>query len=149
MIHSARKYALNASLIVTALFTNSCQKEKDDQAPVILSVTTGEMQHGVALHALANNINRFEIRAIDNAQLKSVRCRLFATDAFHTHTMEEGATNNAFRAPNVGFWQPEKSIDVEGNELNEIMKFNAPADASGQWEIEIAVMDMEGNIPIR
>ena len=124
----------------------ACSKTRDDMAPVISSVTTGGMQHGVELHALAGSINYFDITASDNQSLKVVRCRLYSNSGYHTHNMEEGATNPAFLAPNTGSWDVEKSVDLSGTSMQEVIKFAAPEDLSGRWEIEIGVMDDEGNI---
>lgn len=124
----------------------SCSKDKDEMAPIVTRVTTGGMQHGVELHALAGAINYFDIEANDNESLKLVRCRIYSSGNFHTHTMIEGATNPAFQAPNTGTWEVEKSVDIAGTTMNEVIKFSAPEDLSGRWEIEIGVMDQAGNI---
>jgi hypothetical protein len=137
------------SLLIPVLalaILSSCSKPKDEQVPVISSVTTGGMQHGVELHALAGAINYFDITASDDQSLKVVRCRLFSAADYHTHTMIEGSTNPAFQAPNTGSWEVEKSVDLSGTEMNEVIKFGAPKDLSGRWEIEVGVMDEEGNI---
>lgn len=124
----------------------SCQKSGDEEAPVISSVTTSGMQHGVELHGLANSINYFNISASDNKSLKMVRCRLYSKSEYHTHNILEGSANPAFMAPNTGTWEVEKSVELTGTTMDEVIKFSAPEDLSGRWEIEIGVMDEEGNI---
>lgn len=120
-------------------------KDKISTGPSITNIYTPS-EHGVGLYAQAAKTNRFYITVSDDEELKNIEVKLKTPTGFHSHVVHGGELISAFKAPNIGEWDPTKSMSLSGKDSVVIFKFNAPQNISGAWDLNVAVLDSDGNI---
>ncbi len=135
-------------LWVMLLSAMSCHKVEMSAPPTIVEIFTPS-EHGVGYHALAGKINRFYITAADDKALKEVMITLSRSKDFHAHSIHAGSSSPTFKSPNMGVWNPEQMIAVNGDDTTVIFKFSAPNNISGEWDLYVSVLDDDGNISFR
>ncbi len=135
-------------IICAAIILGSCKKDKISLAPTISSIYTPS-EHGVGYYALAAKTNRIYVAVSDDVELKNIEVRLKTPAGFHSHVVHGGELISAFKAPNIGVWDATKSMSLSGTDSVVIFKFNAPADISGSWDLNVALLDSDGNITYR
>ncbi len=126
----------------------SCNKEEVSVAPIIKSISTPS-EHGNGLHGTAGTTNRFYITISDDEALKELQVKLTTPGEFHSHVVHGGGLIPAFKAPNIGDWNPIKSFELVGTDTTEAVKFSTPANISGAWNLSVMVMDTDGNLTTR
>ncbi len=134
-----------SSLLLMGLLVSSCSKNKISACPQILEIKTPS-EHGNGLHAIANTTNRFYIKVSDDIALTQVQLKLSKKDEFHSHVIHGGGLIPAFKAPNTGTWDVTKTTGINGMDTTVIFKLNAPNTVSGAWDIDVMVIDLDGNL---
>jgi hypothetical protein len=130
-------------------FLFSCNKSANEIPPVIVEVKSEAMQgmqHGDGLNAMAGAIARIEVTVSDDMALKSMKCAFSTPSENHSHSVHEDGQIPAFRASNIGRWESDKFIALDGVNATETLKFDLPDTISGAWDILISVMDANGNL---
>lgn len=116
--------------------------------PTIVEIFTPS-EHGVGYQALAGAVNRFYITAADDKVLKGVKIALSRSEDFQFHDIHAGSSRPAFKSPNIGVWNSEQMVAVESDDTTVIFKLSAPNYISGEWNLDVSVLDDEGNISFR
>jgi hypothetical protein len=123
----------------------SCKKNTISLPPEIETIYTPS-EHDFGIYADAGKTNRFYITVKDDQALESIQTELSTKDGFHSHVEHGGNMIGAFKAPNIGTWNAEKSMQLSGTDSVVIFKFNAPNDIAGSWNLNIALRDEDGNM---
>jgi len=144
-MHSFKRITDGIVILALTLFL-SCKKSETSISPIILEVRTEGMQHGNGLHAIAGDISRIRVTATDDLAVIQLKCSLSTPAELHSHSIHGGGLVPAFRAPNIGIWEAEKSLDASGTETTQTFKFNVPDTLSGAWDIIITALDDQGNL---
>ncbi len=126
----------------------SCSKVELSSPPVIANVYTPN-EHGVGYQAQAGIVNRFYVTLSDDESLKESKVSMSRTEDFHFHSIHGGELHPAFKSPNIGEWNPESVLPLQGIDTTVIFKFSAPANISGVWNLNISVLDADGNLSNR
>ncbi|MFN0032403.1 MAG: DUF4625 domain-containing protein [Flavobacteriales bacterium] len=126
----------------------SCEKDVTSNKPEIHAIVTPS-EHGNGLHAQAGATNRFYITMSDDEALQELQVKLITPGEFHSHVVHGGGLIPAFKAPNIGDWNPIKSLALAGTDTTDVVKFTTPANISGAWNLNVMVMDADGNLTYR
>jgi hypothetical protein len=132
--------------VCSTLLFSACEKHRDSLPPQITGLSTEQAEHGDGLFALAGTTAYIKVTAVDDHGLDEMQCRLNALEGLHAHSMN---VLQAFRSPNIGTWSSSRALGLEGVEITETVKFSVPATISGVWDLEVAVLDSDGNITYR
>lgn len=134
----------SSGLIYCMLFFMSC-KNPDENAPLIHHVYLNSIPDAY-LHGIAGMINIAEVKVSDDKQLSQLRIKLITTNGIHQHELESGEAAHAFLEYNQGVWDTLSIVNIGGNGFTESFNLNIPDTISGGWNMEIAVLDNNGNL---
>ncbi len=134
----------SSCVIYCMLFFMSC-KNPDENVPLINHVYLNSIPDAY-LHGIAGMINIAEVKVSDDKQLSQLRIKLITTSGIHQHELVAGEPAHAFVEYNQGVWDTVSIVNIGGNEITENFNLNIPDTINGGWNMEIAVLDNNGNL---
>jgi hypothetical protein len=134
----------HTSVVAFAVLIFSSCKNQDENKPLLEYVRVNNVDN-TFLYAEAGESITIQVKTSDDVGLKQIKLKVITQTGLHNHT-EEGTETHAFSAYNQGEWDTLVIYNIGGKENLSEFNFNVPNTVSGEWKLEIGVLDEEGNL---
>lgn len=128
-------------LFAGAISLTSCNKDIDEEAPVIAEVRINGELAGDQVHIDAAGPIEIQIKLTDNEELSQLKIDIHGNDDGHSHSGEGGSHSGSAQ----GSWEELLIVQLSGKEQTITRTFTVPQTVRGEWHLTLRAIDTKGN----